>query len=78
MYYYRSVYRDLEHSVALEDEKREQTAEPEKGNFNNSFALNLSKLSKLTKDTLRYKRERKYMRKSSKKEELNVVVDDFD
>ena len=73
-YHYR-VFKDVEMSVALEDESVDAKKPQEK--FNGSFALNLSGSGPSMKDKFRYKRNLR-QRSSAVKNKDDITVGDLD
>lgn len=73
-YHYR-VFKDVEMSIALEDESVDAKKTQEK--FNGSFALNLSNLGPSMKDKFRYKRTLR-QKGSATKNKDDITVNDLD
>lgn len=74
-YYHYRVFKDVEMSVALEDESED--AKKPRDKFNGSFALNLSGSGPCMKDKFRYKRTLRQRGSATKKKD-EITVNDLD
>ena len=76
MYHFK-ICREFEMSVALDEESGEKGNKKEE-QFNGSFALNLSKMSKSNKDKLKYRRRTRTRPTDVSKLEFEATVKDLD
>ena len=70
--HYFKIFKEIEISIALDDESVDKNQEIREERFNGSFALNLSKLGNTRKETLKYKRKHRVRTA----EKAKTIVDD--
>lgn len=75
--YHFKICREFEISIALDEESCEKSKRKEE-QFNGSFALNLSKISKSNKDKLKYRRRTRTKHVEIAKLEMETTVKDLD
>lgn len=76
MYHFK-ICREFEMSVALDEESGDKGNKKEE-QFNGSFALNLSKMSKSNKDKLKYRRRTRAKQIDTSKLEFEATIKDLD
>ena len=74
--YHFKICREFEMSIALDEESVDRNKKEE--NFNGSFGLNLSKMSKSNRDKLKYKKRRPVKPVDLNTMELEINVKDLD
>lgn len=78
IYYYR-IFKEIEISIALDDESvdKNKTCEKKEEQFNGSFALNLSNIGK-NREALKYKRRCRNRGSAKKESTIDISIKDLD